>query len=116
MEPYVLKAHNSHVNYVIFSHDNAYLISAGMDNVNKVWEIGTWELKRTLAGHQKSSNSLALTRDNSILISIKIEEGIQFKVGKVALEGDLIRPEEELLGPGDDMHGAIAVNYRVPLR
>jgi outer membrane protein insertion porin family len=35
--------------------------------------------------------------ENSIFISMKIEEGIQFKVGKVALQGDLICPEEELL-------------------
>jgi outer membrane protein insertion porin family len=34
--------------------------------------------------------------DNSIFISVKVEEGVQFKVGKVAIEGDLIRPEEEL--------------------
>jgi outer membrane protein insertion porin family len=34
--------------------------------------------------------------ENSILISVKVEEGVEYKVGKVALEGDLIRPEEEL--------------------
>ncbi len=35
-------------------------------------------------------------KENSILVSIKIEEGVQFRVGRVALEGDLIRPKEEL--------------------
>jgi outer membrane protein insertion porin family len=35
--------------------------------------------------------------ENSIYISVKIEEGAQFKVGKVSIEGDLIQPEEELL-------------------
>jgi len=34
----------------------------------------------------------------SISISVKIDEGSQFKVGKVRIEGELIQSEEELLG------------------
>lgn len=35
---------------------------------------------------------------NRINVAVKIEEGPQFKVGKVKIEGDLIQPEETLLG------------------
>ena len=34
---------------------------------------------------------------NEIEITIKIDEGAQFKVGKVDLTGDLLIPKEELL-------------------
>ena len=36
-------------------------------------------------------------RDEGIYIKIKIEEGPQFGIGKVTVEGDLIQPEDELL-------------------
>ena len=35
-------------------------------------------------------------RDKWIYITIAIDEGVQFKVGKVSVEGDLVRPAEEL--------------------
>lgn len=44
---------------------------------------------------------------NVIYISVKIDEGAQFRVGKVALEGDLIRPEGELLKRLKIARGAI---------
>lgn len=37
-------------------------------------------------------------KDEWIYVTIKIEEGPQFGIGEVTLEGDLIRPEEELTG------------------
>ncbi|MBW2646963.1 MAG: outer membrane protein assembly factor BamA [Deltaproteobacteria bacterium] len=35
--------------------------------------------------------------DDHIYIKIKIEEGLKFGLGKVSMEGDLIKPEDELL-------------------
>ncbi len=35
--------------------------------------------------------------DEYIYITIKIEEGLKFGIGKVSMEGDLIKPEDELL-------------------
>ncbi|MFH1674706.1 MAG: outer membrane protein assembly factor BamA [Pseudomonadota bacterium] len=35
--------------------------------------------------------------DDHIYIKIKIEEGLKFGIGKVTVEGDLIKPEDELL-------------------
>ena len=37
------------------------------------------------------------TKDNDIIITFKVDEGSQFKVGKVAFTGDLILTEEQLL-------------------
>jgi len=37
-------------------------------------------------------------KDNEIHISLKIDEGAQFKVGKVEVDGDIIRTRQELIG------------------
>ena len=37
-------------------------------------------------------------KDNWIYITIKIDEGARYKVGQVSIKGDLILPEEDLLG------------------
>jgi outer membrane protein insertion porin family len=40
---------------------------------------------------------VAYVKDKGLEITIEIEEGLQFTVGKVSIEGDLIKPAEELL-------------------
>jgi outer membrane protein insertion porin family len=47
--------------------------------------------------HAKVADPELTYEGNWIFIKIKIEEGPQFKVGKVDIEGDLVLPKEELL-------------------
>jgi len=47
--------------------------------------------------HAKVGEPELTYKNNWIYITIKVEEGPRFTVGKVELEGDLIRPKEELL-------------------
>jgi WD40 repeat protein len=69
------EAHESHVVDLAFTHDSRTLISAGMDNVVKVWSApaasgdSAWSWVKTLTGHEKSVNSLALTSDDHTLIT-----------------------------------------------
>lgn len=48
--------------------------------------------------HAKVAEPVVTYKDNWIYITIKIDEGLRFKTGKIDIEGDLILPKEELLG------------------
>lgn len=61
------KAHAGQVLDLAFALDGNTLISAGMDNVVKLWSAGAWEMVATLEGHEKSVNSLALSPDGRSL-------------------------------------------------
>jgi len=60
-------AHKSHVNAVAFSPDGKFLVSAGMDNLVKLWTVEEWSLFSTFFGHEKSANSLSFTPDGELL-------------------------------------------------
>jgi WD40 repeat protein len=66
-EPIVFEAHASYVLGLGFAPDKQALISAGMDNVVKVWSVPDWELVKTLEGHANSVNSISLSPDGKTL-------------------------------------------------
>lgn len=62
-------AHEGQVLDLLFTREGRSLISAGMDNVVKVWSVGDWVLSATLRGHEKSVNAIALSPDGHTLVS-----------------------------------------------
>jgi hypothetical protein len=66
-EPTVFEAHSSYVLGLLFTPDSRTLISAGMDNVVKLWSIPDWTLLRTFEEHANSVNSIALSPDGKTL-------------------------------------------------
>jgi WD40 repeat protein len=68
-EPTVFLAHDHFVNTLCFTADSQTLISAGMDNLIKLWSVPDWALVSTFIGHEKSVNSLSLSPDNTLLLT-----------------------------------------------
>ena len=66
-EPTIFEAHSSYVLELLFTRDSQTLVSAGMDNVVKLWSVPDWELVRTFEGHANSVNSIALSPDEKTL-------------------------------------------------
>lgn len=54
---------------VAWSPDGRYLAAAGDDRIVFVWNTTTWELYRTLAGHEGSVQSLAWSHSSAMLAS-----------------------------------------------
>ena len=65
----IFRAHESYILGIIFTRDDSILITAGMDNLVKLWSVPGWEYIRTLAGHDNSVNSLALSPDETTLVT-----------------------------------------------
>ena len=57
------------INSVAFSPDGVTLASGSSDNTVRLWAVGTWELKRTLAGHASAVLSVVFSPDGRTLAS-----------------------------------------------
>lgn len=68
-EPLVFEAHDSYVLGLKFTANSQTLISCGMDNVVKLWSVGSWEHVRTFEGHAHSVHTMALTPDEKTLVT-----------------------------------------------
>lgn len=68
-ETAVFNIHDPYGLALLFAPDGEILITAGMDNMIKLWSAGDWSLKATLTGHSKSANTLDLSPDASYLAS-----------------------------------------------
>ena len=75
-DPVVIEAHDSHCNDVEFTEDSKTLVSAGMDNVVKLWSVGDWKHKKTFEGHEKSVNSLSFSPDGKTLVTGSTDESL----------------------------------------
>jgi WD40 repeat protein len=67
MVPEVFQAHDNYVLGLRFTASGHRLVSAGMDNVVKVWSVPDWELEAVFAGHANSVNSISLSPDEQVL-------------------------------------------------
>ena len=63
------EAHSSYVLNLLFTPDSKTLVSAGMDNLVKLWSAPSWELIRAFEGHANSVNSISLSPDGDTLAS-----------------------------------------------
>ena len=65
----VIEAHANYALGLVFTPDSGTLISSGMDAAIKLWSVADWGLVRTLEGHEKSVNSIALSPGGKRLAS-----------------------------------------------
>jgi WD40 repeat protein len=63
----VIEAHERHVTDLTFAGAGGVLISAGMDNLVRLWSVPDWSLMKTFGGHTHSVNSLSLSPDGRTL-------------------------------------------------
>ena len=66
-EQAVFEAHANYVLGLFFAADGQTLVSAGMDNLVKLWSVSDWKLRQTFAAHDNSVNSMALSPDQRTL-------------------------------------------------
>ncbi len=67
--PIEIMAGTSHMNDVLFTADSNTLISAGMDNLIKLWDVPTWEQVGEITGHENSVNMLSLSPAEDLLVT-----------------------------------------------
>lgn len=76
-EASVFVAHDSYVLDLLFTPDSQTLVSAGMDNLVKLWSLPDWALARTLEGHSHSVNSISLASDGATLATGSTDATVQ---------------------------------------
>ena len=64
-----LKGHSSWVMAVAVNSRRQLLVSGGLDDMIKIWNLQTGNLLRTVPGHLKAVNSVAISSDGQILVS-----------------------------------------------
>ena len=57
----IFEAHGSYVLGLLFTGDSQTLVSAGMDNIVRLWSVPDWARLRTFEGHANSVNWEYLT-------------------------------------------------------
>ncbi len=65
----LFEAHASYVLDLTFNNEGTLLVSAGMDNLIKLWRVPGCELVRSFEGHEKSVNAVALGPGGQVLAS-----------------------------------------------
>lgn len=90
--PEELRLHTSYVMDVLFTPDNQFLVSAGMDNIINIFNMSTWKLHLSMKKHTHSVNKLVLTSDAKLLVSGSTDKTVKiwsFPDGKeqMTLEG-----------------------------
>jgi WD40 repeat protein len=76
-EQHVFEAHGSYVVDLCFTQDSQTLLSAGMDNVVRLWLAPEWKLWRTIEGHANSVNSIALSPDEQMLVTGSTDQSVR---------------------------------------
>jgi WD40 repeat protein len=110
-EPIEILAHEGHINDVLFTHDSQTLLSAGMDNLVKLWSVPDWELAGQIAGHEKSVNVLSLSPFGDRLVTVSSDktirvwsypEGEQLAIIKEAARNAQVSPDGRWLVSATD--------------
>ncbi len=83
-----LKGHSNYVIDLVFTPDNRFLISAGMDNLIVFWDPKDWSKIGELSGHTKSVNGLLVTDDSQDLISSSTDMTI--KIWEISTKKELM--------------------------
>lgn len=74
---HTIQGHSSWVMSVAISPNKQILVSGGLDDKIKIWNLQTGELLHALTGHSKGVNCLAISPDNNILVSCSDDDNIK---------------------------------------
>src|ERR1700722_15251352 len=72
-----LKGHTALVYSLAFSPDGKLLVTAGFDNVLKVWDAATGKELRELKGHTKPVYCVTFNKDGSLIASSSDDQTIR---------------------------------------
>lgn len=64
-----LDKHVGEIWQVVFSHDGSRLASGGSDGLLIIYEVGSFEVLHTLAGHESGVCSISWSPDDSLLVT-----------------------------------------------
>lgn len=110
-EPIEIMAGTSHMNDVLFTADSKTLISAGMDNLIKLWSVPNFELVGEIAGHENSVNMLSLSPIGDLLVTGSTDKtvriwdfpsGIQREILEIKASGAHLSPNGKWLAATAD--------------
>lgn len=71
------QAHDNYVIRVLFTRDGGTLVTAGMDNLIRLWSLSGWRLVRAFEGHENSVNAIVLTPDETRLVSASTDKRVR---------------------------------------
>lgn len=70
LEGHKLPYRQGDVEAIAFSRDNRYIVSAGCDDLIKIWDRDSKTYIQTLKGHQSNIASLAISHDGKNIVSV----------------------------------------------
>ena len=76
-EEHIFQAHESYVISLTFTKDSKMLISSGMDNLIRLWEVPNWKMANEFKSHANSVNDISLSPDDNILASSSSDKTIK---------------------------------------
>lgn len=116
----VLQGHTAAVNAAVYSHDQRYVVTAGADQLVKIWDAKTGEQVRTLAGHTGQVLSVAVSPNDRLLVSAAADNTLRlwdlphpdplrsFAGGELAVRDVAVSPNGQWAAAvGDDMLGRV---------
>ena len=64
-----LEKHAGQIWQVVFSHDGSRLASAGSDGTVVIYEVGSFEVLRTLGDHESGVSSISWSPDDTLIVT-----------------------------------------------
>jgi WD40 repeat protein len=75
-----LRGHNNRIYRASFSHDSRYVVTAGGDNLTKIWDVNSGNMVKTLQGHSSHVFSARFSPNNRRVVTAGGEGAIIWEV------------------------------------